>query len=212
MEALQNTKIKTLKELINHLEKDEILKAYTARAFQEDLPTVVTDVIAETIKPLAVFESKKYRTVIFSDDEKRTEEYNSIFNKAQELLEKANYSEATILFFKCLELKPNDADVHEIIGNIFAVSKNYQASFEAFEYSLKLLPNDPFTTRNYARTLMEAGYYFDGLLKLIELCKVYPMLGDLRMLIQKNLSQLLKHGKVSETEITELISKWNELN
>lgn len=211
LETLQNTKIKKLKEFINHLEKDEILKAYTARAFQEDLPTVVTDLIAETIKPLAVFESKKYRTVIFSDDEKRTEEYNSIFNKAQELLEKANYSEATILFFKCLVLKPNDADVHEVIGNIFAVSKNYQASFEAFEHSLKLLPNDPFTTRNYAITLMEAGYYFDGLLKLIELCTVYPMLGDIRMLIQKNISQLLKHGKVSATEITELITKWDEL-
>jgi len=212
LNTLENPEVKTLNHLIQYLQRDKSLKAFTAMVFQENLPLEVREIYAETIKPLAVFESKKYRQVIFSDDEKRTEEYNYLFKKAIEFDSKNNKNEALKLFKSCIELDPNDADAHGAIANILADMRIYETSFIAFSQALKLLPNDPYITRNFCIALIEAGYLYDGLLKAIELYQVYPMLGDIRMLFEKQFEQALKHKILNETQIVELKTKWDSLN
>lgn len=212
LNALKNPEIKTLNQLIQYLEKDKILKAFTATVFQENLPFEVKEIIAETIKPLAVFESKKYKQVIFSDDEKRTEEYNKLFNKAIDLDKKGNKNEALALLKSCIDLNSNDGEAHGAIANILADMRIYETSFIAFSQALKLLPNDPYITRNFCIALIEAGYLYDGLLKAIDLYKVFPMLGDIRILFEKNFEQALKHKILDEKQILELKEKWDSLN
>lgn len=212
LNALKSPEIKTLNHLIQNIEKDSNLKTFTATAFQENVPFEVKEIIAETIKPLVVFESKKYKQVIFSDDEKRTEEYNKLFNKAIELDKKGNKNEALALLKSCIDLNPNDGEAHGAIANILADLRIYETSFIAFSQALKLLPNDPYITRNYCIALMEAGYLYDGLLKSIELYQVFPMLGDIRILFKKNFEQALKHKILDEKEILELKTKWDSLN
>lgn len=212
LNALKNPEVKTLNHLIQDLENDKSLKAFTARVFQENLPLEVKAIIAETIKPLAVFESKKYRQVIFSDDEKRTEGYNSLFNKAVELDSKNNKIEALKLLKSCIDKYPNDADAHGAIANILADMRIYETSFIAFSQALKLLPNDPHITRNFCIALIEAGYLYDGLLKTLELYQFFPMLGDIRILFEKNFEQAIKHKNLDEAQIIELKTKWNTMN
>lgn len=212
LNALKNPEINNLNHLIQDIEKDRSLKAFTASAFQENLPFEVREIIVEILKPLKVFESKKYKQIIFSDDEKTTEEYNSLINKAMELDKKGDKNEALALLKSCIDLNPNDADAHRAIANIFADLRIYETSFIAFSQALKLLPNDPYITRNYCIALLEAGYLYDGLLKTIELFQVFPMLGDIRMLFEKNFEQALKHKILDEKQILELKTKWDSLN
>lgn len=212
LNALKNPEIKTLNNLIQDLEKDRNLKTFTATVFQENLPFKVREIIAETLKPLSVFESKKYNQVISSEDEKRTEEYNKLFNKAIELDKKNDKSGALALLKSCIDLNPNDADAHGAIANILADMRIYETSFIAFSQALKLLPNDPYITRNFCIALIEAGYLYNGLLKAIDLYQVFPMLGDIRILFEKNFEQALKHKILDEKQILELKEKWNSLN
>lgn len=212
LNTLKNPEVKTLNQLIQYLEKDKSLKAFIAAVFQENLPFEVKEIIAETIKPLAVFESKKYKQVIFSDDEKRTEEYNKLFNKAIDLDKKGNKNEALALLKSCIDLNSNDGEAHGAIANILADMRIYETSFIAFSQALKLLPNDPYITRNFCIALIEAGYLYDGLLKAIDLYQVFPMLGDIRILFEKKFEQALKHKILDEKQILELKEKWDSLN
>lgn len=212
LNALKNPEIKTLNHLIQDLEKDKYLKTYTATFFKEDLPLEVKEVFAEIIKPLDAFESKKYRQIIFSEDEKQTEEYNLLFNKAIELDKKGNKNEALALLKRCIDINPNDADVHGAIANILADLRIYETSFFAFSQALELLPNDPYIQRNFCIALMDAGYLYDGLMKALELCEAFPMLGDIRVLFEKNFEQALKHKILDKKQILELKEKWDSLN
>ena len=184
----------------------------TATVFQENLPFEMGEMIEDIIKPLAIFESKQYRQVIFSDDEKRTEEYSIMFNKAIDFDKKGNKNEALRLLKNCIDLKPNDADALATVANILADMRIYEASLIAFSQALKILPNDPCITRNFCITLMEGGYLYDGLLKTIGLYQVFPMLGDIGMLFEKNFERALKCNVLDEPQIIELKTKWDNLN
>lgn len=212
LNALKKQEIITLSHLIQDLEKDRTLKTLISTLFQDNLPFEAREIFAETLKPLTVFESKKYKQVIFSDDEKRTEEYNKLFNMAINFDKKGNKNEALAIIKSCIDLNPNDAEAHGAIANILADLRIYETSFIAFSQALKLLPNDPYITINYCIALMEAGYLYDGLLKAIELYQVFPMLGDIRLLFEKNFEQALKHKILDKKQILELKEKWDSLN
>lgn len=212
LNALKNPETKAVRDLISELQTDKNLKMFISSISQSDLPNEVRQLVAEMIKPLAVFESKRYRQTIFSDDEKRTAEYNSIFDRAIQLDNEGKKNEALIEFQKCVLLNPNDADAFGAIANVLADMRVYENSFIAFEQALKLLPDDPYITRNFCLALLESGRWYEGLLKTICLCEKYPMLGDIKILFEKNFELCLKQGLLNPHQLLELKTKWDNMN
>ena len=212
LNALKNPETKKLSDLISELESDKNLKLFVANIFNTELPIEVRQVISETVKPLATFESKYYKQTIFSDDEKETEKYNSIFSEAIKLDAEGKQNDALVLFQKCISLNPNDSDALGAVANILADMKLFDNSFIAFKRALELLPYDPYISRNFSLALIEARRYFDGLLLAIQLYEKFPMLGDIKILFEKNFQQCLRHGLLDSKQILQLQTKWNNMN
>ena len=212
LNALKNPETKNLSDLVNELESDKNLKAFVATIFNAEIPIEIRQMVSETVKPLATFESKDYKKIIFSDNEKETEIYNSLFSEAIKLDMEGKYTEAIVLFQKCISLNPNDGDVFGAIANILADMSLFDNSFIAFKKALELLPNDPYISRNLTLALFEAGRFYDGLHLAIQLFEKFPMLGDIRILFEKNFEQCLKHGLLDSKQILQLQTKWNSMN
>ncbi len=212
LNALKNPEIIKLSDLINELESDKNLKLFASSIFNAELPIEDRQIVSDVVKPLGIFESKCYKQFLFSDDEKETEKYNSIFNEAINMGSEGKQNDALILFQKCVSLHPNDGDAFGEIANILANMKIFENSFIAFRKALELLPNDPYISRNYSIALLEAGKYFDGLQLIIQLFEKFPMLGDMRFLFEKHFDQCLKYGLLELEEILHLQTKWNSLN
>lgn len=212
LNALKNPETKTVNDLIKEIQADKNLKAFTSTIFQTDLPIEVRQLIAEVVKPLKIFESNRYRQIIFTDDEKRTSEYNAIFDKAVKLDSERKKNEALIEFKKCISLNPNDAHAIGAIANILSDMRDYKSAFIAFKEALKILPNDPYITRNFCLALMESGNWFDGLFKAAELFEKYPMLGDIKILFEKHFEQCVRHGLLNPQQLLELKTKWDNMN
>jgi tetratricopeptide (TPR) repeat protein len=189
LNALKNPETKKLSDLILQMESDKNLKA-----------------------SLEIFESKNYKQIIFSDDEKETENYYSIFNEGKYLNEQSKQNESLVKFQKCISLNPNDADAYESIANILADMKLFDQAFIVFKKALELLPNDPHISKNYALALFEGGRYFDGLELLFELLEKFPLLGDFRILFVNQLEHSLRLGLLNSKQILDLQTKWDSLN
>lgn len=212
LNALKNPETKTLSDLITELEADKNLKAFVATIFNDEIPIEVKQVVSETVKPLATFESKFYKQTIFSDNEKETEKYNSIFSEAIEFDKQGKQNDSLVLFQKCISLNPNDGDAFGAIANILADMKLFDNSFIAFKKALELLPNDPYISRNFSLALLEAGKYYEGLKLAFELFEKFPLLGDIKILFEKHFEQCLKHGLLDTKQILQLQTKWNSMN
>jgi hypothetical protein len=211
LNTLKNPEMKKLKDLITELEADKNLKLLLGTAYNNDLPIEVRKLVSEVAKPLATFESKQYKQFIFSDDENRTREYNSIFDNGIKLDNDNKKNEALVQFQKCISLNPNDADAYGAVANILADMKIFESSFIAFKRALELLPNDPYITRNYCLALIESGYWYEGLSKAIGLYEMFPMLGDIRILFEKSYKQCLKYGLLNSEQLIKLKEKWDEM-
>lgn len=212
LNALKNPETKTLKDLIKEVQSDKNLKAFTSTVFQTELPNEARQLLGEVVKPLATFESNRYRQIIFSDDEKRTTEYNAIFDKGVQLDIEKKKNEALVEFQKCVLLNPNDADAFGAIANILSDMRVYESAFIAFKEALRIFPNDPYITRNFCLALMESGNWYDGLFKAVELYEKYPMLGDIKILFEKHFEQCIKHGLLNTQQLLELKTKWDNVN
>jgi len=211
LNALKNPETKKLKDLIMELEADKNLKSFLGTAYNNDLPNEIRHLVTEVAKPLATFESQRYKQLIFSDDENRTREYNSIFDNAIKLDNENRKNEALVQFQKCISLNPNDADAYGAVANILADLKVFESSFIAFKKALELLPNDPYITRNYCLALIESGNWYEGLSKASGLYELFPMLGDIRILFEKNYEQCLKYGLLNSEQLIKLKEKWDNM-
>lgn len=212
LHALRNPEIKTLRDFIHEMETDKNIKAFTSIPFQESVPDEVKQVAAHVLKPLAIFDSNKYRISLLSDDEKETFQYNTLFHEAIKLDNEGKKNEALILLQKCSSLHPNDGDAHGAIANILTDMGIYEAAFIAFDEALKILPNDPYITRNYSIALIKSGRWYDGLSKVLDLYEKFPMFGDIKVLFEKNFEQCLKLGILTPDQLIELQTKWSILN
>lgn len=212
LNALNNPDTKKLSDLVNELESNKNLKAFLSTIFNAEIPIEVRQMISETVKPLVIFESKYYKQTIFSEDEKETEKYNSIFSEAIKLDAEGKQNDALVLFQKCVLLNPNDGDAFGAIANILADMRVYESALITFREALRILPNDPYITRNFCLALMESGNWYEGLFKAAELYEKYPMLGDLKILFEKHFEQCVKHGLLNTQQLLELNTKWDNMN
>ncbi|MGQ3012455.1 MAG: tetratricopeptide repeat protein [Flavobacteriales bacterium] len=212
LHALRNPEIKTLRDFIHEMETDKSIKAFTPMPFQENVPDEVKEVISDILKPLAIFDSNKYRIPLLADDEKETFHYNTLFDDAIKLDNEGKKNEALVLLQECSSLHPNDGDAHGAIANILTDMGIYDAAFIAFDDALKALPNDPYITRNYSIALIESGRWYDGLSKVLDLYEKFPMLGDVKVLFEKNFEYCLRLGVLTSDQLVELETKWSRLN
>lgn len=212
LNALKNPEVNTLKNLIDDLELDKNIKAFVDCEYNEELPKEMRQIFAEILKPLKSFESKKYRQIIFSDDEAKTNEYFSLFEEAIEHDSAGRKNEAIDLLNKCISIKPDDGEAYGAIANIFADIKLYEKSLCAFEKALDLIPNDPYVSRNFCIALLEAGKYYKGLQVALKLFEDYPLYGDNKVLFEKHFEIFIKHGLLNTKQIVELQDKWDKMN
>jgi tetratricopeptide (TPR) repeat protein len=209
--AINNPLIKTISDLIKELETDKNLKRFITILFDEKILADERLKLADIISPLATFKSNQYKKAIFSEEEKKTEEYNIFFNKAITLDAEGKKKEALDIFNKCISLKPNDVEAHEAMANTLADLKDYNNSFNSFKKALDLSLNDPHVTRNYFLALFEAGKCYDSLSFLISFLEKFPLLVEMKRIFEIYFDQSLKNGQLTREQILELQTKWNNL-
>lgn len=212
LNALKNPQVTALKDLISYLLADKYLKEVVSNLFNDELPFQERQMIAEVINPLSVFDSKHYQQSMFSDDEDATEKYDLMFNQAVNLNEAGRKNEALKLFEDCISLNPNDGEAHSAIANILTDLGLYEKSFRAFQNALALTPNDPYVTQNYSIALMEVGRFREGLSLAIQLLEKYPLMPDLRILVEKHMEYCLLNGIIDSNEVSEIRTKWHRMN
>jgi hypothetical protein len=212
LNALNNPEIKRLKDLIDDLESDRYLKTYVKFASEPEFPLELTMMIQEIVSPLENIKSSDYKQPLFSDDESKTEKYNSLFNNSIDLNYQGRIIEALELLEKCISINPNDGDVFGTMADILANLKVFDLSYITFNKALELLPNDPIISRNYSLALLEGRHFFDGLSLAIQLYEKFPLLGDLRLLFEKNFELCIKEGLLEPNQISQLKTKWDSLN
>jgi tetratricopeptide (TPR) repeat protein len=211
LNTLKNPAIIKLKDLIDNIESDGSINEFVYSVCSE-LHNDVKQIVYETIKPLAtVFESKQYRQLIFTEEGKKSEEYSLLFNEAAKLYLEGKKNEALILFQKCVTIKPEDGDAYGSIANILADMKSFDDSFRAFRKALKLLPDDPYISRNYSLALFEAGRFSDGLTLAIQLVEKYPLLGDFKFLFKRHFEECLRRGLLAPKQLLELHAQLGKL-
>lgn len=124
---------------------------------------------------------------LFSDREK--EGLSILYRLGQDCFKKKDYIIAIAYFNKYLEINPNNADIHNMIGYVYqkiaGKYENVESQIESFEKAIELNPNHKFALRNLALAYpligktSEAVECFKKLLKLdfiIDDCMAYAFL------------------------------------
>ena len=212
LNALNNPKIKKINELVDYVESDRYLKTFAASIFNTEIPIEIRQLVSETIKPLAIFESKSYNQVIFSEDENETKKYNLLYEEAIKLDKACKKNEALVQFRKCVSINPNDGDAYGAIANILADMNLFEASFLEFRKALEILPNDPFITKNYFLALLESGRYYEGLNVAIQLLEKLPLIREIKILLEKNFEIGIKNNFLTPSQLVEMQQKIKKLN
>lgn len=201
--ALKNQPDQPLKEFIAHLEKDGHLRAICDAVIQNN-DEETSEILRSLGLPLTSFEPKAYKLPIASGNHEATEKYNRLFNDGLEYDAKGEKNKAIEHFHKCTLICDSDAEAWSALANCLGDTKQYDQAFLCFEKALQILPDDPFITRNYAFALLENKKHFEGIMKLIELCEKYPLLGNLRAEIAKALMNGMMTRSLTPAELQEL--------
>ena len=202
--AISNPETKTLKQLIEDLVKDKSI-----RALYNSVISAKEDAVLGLIKedfglPLASFELKEYKKVVFTLKKETSIRYKDIFDKAIDLDKNGNKEKAISLLEKCIAMDEKDAEAFGALANVYADVKNYSKAFYSFEAALRLLPNDPMITRNYALALIENGNFFQGISLQLQLLKLFPFLGDTNYEIKHNMIVGVQNRMLNENEFKTL--------
>lgn len=211
LDALKNFKSMPLIEFIDVLEKDLVLKHFVAKKFNPSTPKEALPMLDELTAPLRGFDTDDYRLSVFSEDEPKTKQRIQPLNKALKLDAAGKKKQAISELKEYLLENPNDGDAYGAMANILADIKDYNSSFKAFQKALELLPNDPHITRNYAIALGQHGSWKESLKLSIKLYEQFPMLGDIRKIIEDDMKKCLEYGLVKAEEFIELQEMWDRM-
>ena len=176
--ALENNKIKSLAELIAHLEKDRNMISL------DDLENNL-DVLKDFGLPLKLKEPETFKQCVYHF--KKDTNYIEMLNKGISLYSK-NVIKAIKILEQCAKINENDVTVYATLGNCYANLKEVTSMKKAFENALAIIPNDPYVKRNYALALIENESYYDGLIKLLELIEDYGYIEDVLFIFKSNFS------------------------
>ncbi|KIX22700.1 hypothetical protein SY27_02430 [Flavobacterium sp. 316] len=176
--ALENNKIKSLAELIAHLEKDRNMISL------DDLENNL-DVLKNFGLPLKLKEPETFKQCVYHF--KKDTNYIEMLNKGISLYSK-NVIKAIKILEQCAKINENDVTVYATLGNCYANLKKVASMKKAFEKALAIIPNDPYVKRNYALALIENESYYDGLIKLLELIEDYGYIEDVLFIFKNKFS------------------------
>ncbi|QNA44285.1 tetratricopeptide repeat protein [Lacibacter sediminis] len=212
LRALENQEITNIKDLSVYIQSDQQIGSFISLAFNSDLSSEVREMFHECVKPLAVFDSRKYKQILYSEDLIKTSHYNNLFDRALDLGNANKPEEALLLFQKCIALNPNDGEAFSAAANILADLRRFDEAFFMYSKALKFLPNDPSIARNYSLALLEAGKWYEGLELAWEILENYPLLVEMKLIFTRNFERCVSEGFLMPNEITKLSLKLNGLS
>ncbi|MCG8803654.1 tetratricopeptide repeat protein [Tenacibaculum finnmarkense] len=208
--ALENDELKSLNDIIYHLENDLNLLSFhniKTQNNQQDVEQNNEQYLLNGIGlPLELVEPKKYLQPLYQTKGLDIT-YHNHFNKSL-LYYNKNDKKSIKLLNQCLYLNQNDVEVHGALGNCYANINDVDNLINSFENALKIIPNEPYIKRNYALALIENKKYYDGLVLLLELKNDYLFVGDFVMIFNNNLVEFSE--KLNSKEKNDLFIKIQE--
>ncbi|VXB77275.1 conserved hypothetical protein [Flavobacterium sp. 9AF] len=174
--ALENNKIKSLAELITHLQKDRNMISL------DDLENNL-EALKDFGLPLKLKEPETFKQCVYYL--KKDANYIEMLNKGISLYNK-NDTKAIKILEQCAKINENDVSVYGALGNCYANLNDVLNFKKAFEKALTIIPNDPYLKRNYALALIENECYYDGLIKLLEILEDYGYIDNVIYIFKKN--------------------------
>lgn len=181
LRALEEETFSSLSDFIKFMETDQGLK--------NDLYPSHKTGLMSAIDGVAVFKSSDYQKVIRFSEERKEKLSERLFNEA---LKHGNKTKAEELLRLYIGDKPKDGDGYSALANVLADMGKLSESYKAFETALKLLPDDPHISRNYALALLQGGLYSKGLQVLIDLLESYPLMTELMLNFIENVADIEK--------------------
>jgi tetratricopeptide (TPR) repeat protein len=169
LHALRCNQFKSLKELILFIEKDELIRMARKES-------VSNTYLSDLFSPLDIPQSESRKLPVDLSTDSIAKEYRSVFNNAIALSEQRQYAEALEALNKCIEICPEDFEVHGAIANIYADCNKQKDMVYHFEKAIELSQNDPFIYRNYILALCELEQTESALLHFEKLLHSYPFM------------------------------------
>ncbi|MFZ3565043.1 tetratricopeptide repeat protein [Tenacibaculum finnmarkense] len=204
--ALENDELKSLNDIIYHLENDLNLLSFHNIKPQNNQQDVEQNLLNTIGLPLELVEPKKYLQPLYQTKELDIT-YHTYYNKSL-LYYNKNDKKSIKLLNQCFYLNQNDIEVYGALGNCYANINDVDNLINSFENALKIIPNEPYIKRNYALALIENKKYYDGLVLLLELKNDYLFVGDFVIIFNNNLVEFSK--KLSSKEKHDLFIKTQE--
>ena len=185
LELINSRQIRTVRQLIEHVENDRLLFNYVKK------------------NPIQIFKPVAY--VLGMDLSTENDKNIEAYNHALELDKNSKKKEAIKKLINCLELSPNDPSINGAIANIYADLRQWNDANNHFEKALKILPQDPFINRNYGMAQLKQGKRVLGLKRLLENGRCFPLLFNNRNITLSEEAQLLirlnfEGGKITEND------------
>nr|WP_321411489.1 tetratricopeptide repeat protein [uncultured Carboxylicivirga sp.] len=154
--ALNNPEIETLDKLFSYIEEDKVIKNWLKLLEENNMPIEARLLFQESGLPIQFAEPQKFSQPIIAKD-KSFKEYNSLYDKAIDLATNRKFEKAIRLLTNCIKRNPNDFQAWGDLANYYAEISEFESSFECFEKVLSIIPDDPFTIRNYAIVCRDCG-------------------------------------------------------
>jgi tetratricopeptide (TPR) repeat protein len=207
-----DTGIKNIKELVNYIEKDSLLRSMCKQATNPSLQQDAKEFMGMLGLPIKEFEPKEYIKSVFALDEEASTKYHELFNYGLERDSAKDKPGAARALMNCINLEKKDGDAWWALANVFADTKDFVQSFACFEEALELLPNDPFVLRNYALALRDAGQLYLALSLLMDIHEKYPLFGHVGHIIEVQLRMFTEKGWLNNEHARELNERWKNLS
>ena len=154
--ALNNPEIVSLNQLFSYIEENKVIKNWVELLEQNNIPVEVRFLLQESGLPMPLAEPNVFSRPIMAKD-RSFKEYNSLYDKAIDLATNRKYEKAIRLLRICIKRNPKDFQAWGDLANYYAEISEFESSFECFEKVLRIIPDDPFTIRNYAIACRDSG-------------------------------------------------------
>lgn len=191
-----NEQFKNIKLFIDYVEHDRLFK----NTFKENKLSIKLDEINHYNLDYVYTANAKSNKLI------------RLFNKGLDLNKEGKHLQSLELLKECLKIEDKNVETHSAIANVYGDIGEFTTAETHFKKALRLLPNDPFISRNYAGLLFEKGKFKQALNKCLELIKQYPLIDELdeqfdRLFLVASYNKLLDFNDLKKYSIERLEMK-----
>ncbi|MGB0938747.1 MAG: tetratricopeptide repeat-containing sulfotransferase family protein, partial [Colwellia sp.] len=134
----------------------------------------------------------------------------TMMNLALAYVQAENFSQATPLLQRVVELTPKDSNALNALGNIYRINGDYKNASKYLKRASELAPNNPQVFENIAWLLLAQGQYSSALSRFTALLKSFPKNSQLKLGVAK---ALLKLNKLDEAfEVLQVLTQQSPKN